>query len=68
LGIAARSKARGISMVSYTIATLTVSKAAYDEIAILLRAAGYDHVFMTDDTIDMTGIGLQRVDKEAAKK
>ena len=55
-------------MATYTIATLTVSKAAYDEIAVLLRAAGYDHVFMSDGTIDMSGIGLQRINKAAQKK
>jgi hypothetical protein len=54
-------------MVTYTIATLTVSKAAYDEIALLLRAAGYDHVFMADSTIDMSGIGLQRVTADKPK-
>ena len=54
-------------MATHTIATLTVSKAAYDEIAILLRGAGYDHVFMVDGTIDMTGIGLQRTATDKPK-
>jgi hypothetical protein len=44
-----------------------VSKAAYDEIALLLRAAGYDHVFMKDGTIDMSGIGLACVANDKPK-
>lgn len=48
---------------THTIATLTVSPEAYIEIARLLRAAEYDHVFIDDSrheskVIDMTGIGL----------
>jgi hypothetical protein len=56
---------------THTYAELEVSKAAYDEIAVLLRRAGYNHVFMEDGTIDMHGIGLTRpvtdVDRAARK-
>jgi len=44
---------------THTFAVLEVSKAAYDEIATKLRAAGYDHAFVADDQIDMHGIGLE---------
>lgn len=54
-------------MATYTIAMLTVSKVAYDEITILLRTAGYDHVFMDDGTIDMNGIGLVGVKNDKQK-
>ena len=43
---------------THTVATLEVSKATYNEIAARLREAGYDHVFLHDGVIDMTGIGL----------
>jgi hypothetical protein len=42
---------------THTVAELEISRAAYDEIAQKLRAAGYDHVF-DGELIDMTGIGL----------
>lgn len=44
---------------THTVAELEVSAGAYDEIAQLLRDAGYDHVFR-DGVIDMSGIGLTR--------
>lgn len=47
---------------TYTFAVLEISKAAYDEIAGLLKAAGYHHVFHdnTDGVvIDMHGIALK---------
>lgn len=45
---------------THTYAELEVSAQAYDEIAKLLRDAGYDHVFMDGGAIDMHGIGLTR--------
>lgn len=44
---------------THTFSTLEVSAIAYDEIATLLRNAGYTHVFI-DGAIDMNGIGLVR--------
>jgi hypothetical protein len=47
--------------VSHSYATLEVSRAAYDEIAGKLRAAGYAHAFVdtvNPSIIDMHGIGL----------
>lgn len=43
---------------THTYATLGLSKAAYDEIRDKLKAAGYDHAFIHDGTIDMHGIGV----------
>lgn len=43
---------------THTFAELELSKAAYDEIATKLRAAGYDHAFIDDGIIDMHGIGV----------
>ena len=43
---------------THTYVELEVSKAAYDEIAALLRDVDYDHVFMNDGAIDMHGIAL----------
>lgn len=51
---------------THTYAELELSQAAYDEIAGKLRAAGYDHAFMTGEdangppAIDMHGIGVTR--------
>lgn len=44
---------------THTVVILEVSKASYDEIAQKLRKADYHHVFMSDGSIDMTGIALQ---------
>ena len=41
-----------------TLAKLQVSKATYNEIETLLRAADYDHLFLEDGLIDLQGIGL----------
>jgi hypothetical protein len=50
--------------VTYTFATLEVSKAAYDEIRAKLIEAGYDHAIRQDrgdvETVDMNGIALVR--------
>jgi hypothetical protein len=46
--------------VTYTVATLEVSAAAFDEIAAKLRAAGYDHCFDEAGLVDMTHIALVR--------
>ncbi len=43
---------------THTYAELEVSPGAYTEIRGLLEAAGYQHAFSDDGTIDMHGIGL----------
>lgn len=43
---------------THTYAVLEVSNIAYNEIAEKLVAAGYQHAFGTDGTIDMHGIGI----------
>lgn len=46
---------------TYTYVLLPVSRSAYEEIAGKLRAAGYDHVFESNEgrvVIDMHGLGL----------
>jgi len=46
---------------THTVAELEISPQAFDEIAGLLRAADYGHVFLEDGRLlDMTGIGLTR--------
>lgn len=45
---------------TYTVATLEVSPATFDEIDCKLRAANYDHCFDEKGMIDMTHIGLTR--------
>lgn len=55
---------------TYTVAGLELSRAAYDEIAKKLRAAGYDHCFSVEDgreMIDMTHIGVMP-EKEGDKE
>lgn len=52
---------------THTVATLEVSGPVYDEIAAKLRKADYFHVFLDDGTIDMTGIGLVRLEPRAKK-
>src|SRR3546814_19413342 len=49
---------------TYSFATLDISRRAYDEIARKLRAAGYEHAFLKDGLIDMQGIGLQPSSQE----
>ncbi len=44
---------------THTYVVAEVSQAAYDEIAGILKEAGYGHVFDEDGTIDMHGIGIQ---------
>ena len=44
---------------TYTFATMDVSKKTYDEIAGKLREAGYDHAFV-DGALDMHGIALTK--------
>lgn len=46
---------------TYTVTTLQVSKAAYEEIKSLLGRAGYQHLVDSDGVIDMTHIGVVRV-------
>lgn len=43
---------------THTIAEMEVSQQTYDEIKKKFEEAGYDHVFMPDGTMDMTGIGI----------
>jgi hypothetical protein len=43
---------------TYTYAVLEISSEAYEEIAVKLRAAGYDHAFGKDGEIDMHGIAV----------
>jgi hypothetical protein len=48
--------------VTYTYAILEISRAAYEEIAAKLKAAGYQHAFHQEDgetVIDMHGIALK---------
>lgn len=47
-------------MSTQAYAVLSVSNEAYDEIKGLLRAANYDHAFMSDGSIDMAQIALSR--------
>jgi hypothetical protein len=46
---------------TYTYVVMDVSRAAFDEIAAKMRAAGYDHVFH-EDVIDMHGIAVKATD------
>jgi hypothetical protein len=43
-----------------TVAMLDVSERAFQEIADKLRAAEYQHLFMSDGSIDMYGIAIAR--------
>jgi len=52
--------AMGVVRQTHTYAELEISRSAYDEIRGLLKAAGYQHAFMDDGTIDMHGIGITR--------
>lgn len=50
---------RPIIRQTHTYAALEISKAAWEEIARKLRAAGYDHAFdLQERAIDMSGIGV----------
>jgi DNA-binding XRE family transcriptional regulator len=53
---------RGIGHATHTLANLQVSARTYEEIAELLRKAGYDHCFLPDEDgmISMQGIGITR--------
>lgn len=44
---------------THTLAILELSPAAASEIETKLRTAGYDHAFLEDGMIDMTGIGVR---------
>lgn len=59
---------------THTFATLEVSAAAYDEIMLKLRDAGYEHAILSwaadhgrKDVIDMHGIGLVRKKMESSE-
>ena len=43
---------------THTVAVMKVPKSVYDLVAAELRAAGYDHAFLDDGSIDMTGVAL----------
>jgi hypothetical protein len=45
---------------TYTYVEMELSDSAYNEIASKLRAAGYDHAFDKDGTIDMHGLAVKR--------
>lgn len=45
---------------TYTYTTLTVSAEAFDEIAGLLRNAGYDRTFLGNGCLDMNSLALER--------
>lgn len=49
---------------THTFATLEISAPAFYEIKKKLKDAGYDHVFVEDNVIDMHGIGLIPVPKK----
>jgi len=44
---------------THTYVEMEISQTAYDEIAAKFREAGYDHVFMKDEVMDMHGIALK---------
>lgn len=43
---------------THTLAELELSPLAYSEIAEKLRAAGYDHAFLEEGMLDMSGLGV----------
>jgi len=43
---------------THTVAELEIRGADYARIRKLLKEAGYDHCFLEDGLIDMTGIGI----------
>lgn len=43
---------------TYTFVLMELSQQAYDEIAAIMRKAGYDHAFGADGEIDMHGIAV----------
>lgn len=43
---------------THTFARLEISSAAFHQIKKKLKEAGYSHLFVDDNTIDMTGIGI----------
>lgn len=45
---------------THTVAELGLTANAYNEIRGKLEVAGYQHTFMEDGMIDMTGIGITR--------
>ena len=48
---------------THTYAVLEISDAAYQEIATMLRSAGYDHAFMDNGKIDMHGLAVASVNQ-----
>jgi len=48
---------------THTFAILEVSPAVYEEIREKLKAAGYQHAFMADGSIDMYGIAINTADQ-----
>lgn len=44
---------------THTVVIMDVPWAVFELIAAKLREAGYDHVFMDADTVDLSGIALQ---------
>jgi len=48
---------------THTLAIMAVCQSTWDEIAGLLKKAGYDHAFLEDSMLDMTGIALQPIEE-----
>jgi hypothetical protein len=49
---------------THTFAVMAISPAAYDEIAAILRGAGYGHAFLDGGLIDMHGIAVEKMTPE----
>lgn len=49
---------------THTTARLEVSRAFFEDVKARLRDAGYDHAFLQDGSIDMTGIAIAPVEDE----
>lgn len=50
---------------THTYVTMDISRSAWEEIAAKMLEAGYDHVFMDDDEIDMHGIAVKPIEDDA---
>jgi hypothetical protein len=47
---------------TYSIAYLELSETAYKEIELKLIEADYHHAFLTNGVIDMSGIGIKKIE------
>lgn len=50
-----------------TVAALTISQTAFNEVSRLMLVAGYQHAFMPDGAIDMSGICIQPIVKKVVE-